>query len=95
MKASCRWLRELVPGLDASVEEIARRLTHAGIEVEAIEEFGEGTKSLVVAEVLAFEPHPSRPKLRLVSQSKATFMGVLPVAKDDGSKLLQAVWTIY
>lgn len=67
MKASCRWLRELVPGLDASAEEIARRLTHAGIEVEAIEEFGEGTKTLVVAEVVSFEPHPSRPKLRLVT----------------------------
>lgn len=72
MKASCRWLRELVPGLDASVEEIARRLTHAGIEVEAIEEFGEGTKSLVVAEVLAFEPHPNRAKLRLVTVNIGT-----------------------
>lgn len=67
MKASVRWLRELVPGLDASVDEIARRLTHAGIEVEAIEEFGEGTKSLVVAEVVSFEPHPQRAKLRLVT----------------------------
>jgi len=67
MKASCRWIRELVPGLDASAEEIARRLTHAGIEVEAIEEFGEGTKSLTVAEVVSFEPHPSRAKLRLVT----------------------------
>lgn len=67
MKASCRWLRELVPSLDASVDEIARRLTHAGIEVEGITEFGEGTKSLVVAEVVAFEAHPTRAKLRLVT----------------------------
>lgn len=67
MKASVRWLRELVPGLDAAVEEIADRLTHAGIEVEAIEEFGAGTKTLIVAEVVSFEPHPSRPKLRLVT----------------------------
>ncbi|MRG93596.1 phenylalanine--tRNA ligase subunit beta [Polyangium spumosum] len=67
MKASYRWIRELVPGLDASPEEIGRRLTHAGIEVEAITEFGEGTKTLVVAEVLSFEPHPSRAKLKLVT----------------------------
>ncbi|MDI1443973.1 phenylalanine--tRNA ligase subunit beta [Polyangium sp. 6x1] len=67
MKASYRWIRELIPGLDASPEEIGRRLTHAGIEVEAITEFGEGTKTLVVAEVLAAEPHPSRPKLKLVT----------------------------
>ncbi|HVK68033.1 MAG TPA: phenylalanine--tRNA ligase subunit beta [Polyangium sp.] len=67
MKASYRWIRELIPGLDASPEEIGRRLTHAGIEVEAITEFGEGTKTLVVAEVKAYEPHPSRAKLKLVT----------------------------
>src|SRR5262245_12971062 len=67
MKVSYRWIRELLPGLDASPEEIARRLTHAGIEVEGITEFGEGTKTLVVAEVKSFEPHPSRPKLKLVT----------------------------
>lgn len=72
MKASCRWLRELVPGLDASADEIARRLTHAGVEVEGIAEFGEGTKSLVVAEVVAFEPHPARAKLRLVTVKLAS-----------------------
>src|SRR6185503_14235542 len=67
---SYRWIRELVPGLDASPEEIGRRLTHAGIEVEAITEFGEGTKTLVVAEVLSFEAHPSRAKLKLVTVSR-------------------------
>src|SRR5690348_2840127 len=70
MRASYRWIRELIPGLDASPEEVARRLTHAGIEVEGITEFGEGTKSLVVVEVKAYEPHPSRPKLRLVTIDK-------------------------
>ncbi len=76
MKASYRWIRELVPGLDASPEEIGRRLTHAGIEVEAITEFGEGTKTLVVAMVVAVEPHPSRAKLRLVTVDRGGDGGV-------------------
>src|ERR1700674_2672344 len=36
MKLSVNWLRELCP-IDLPVEEIARRLTMAGFEVEAIE----------------------------------------------------------
>ncbi|UQA57917.1 phenylalanine--tRNA ligase subunit beta [Polyangium aurulentum] len=67
MRASYRWLRELIPGLEATPQEIAERLTHAGIEVEAITEYGAGTGPVVVAEVRKIEPHPTRPKLRLVT----------------------------
>jgi len=42
MKASLQWLRALVPGLSADAKEIAKKLTHAGIEVEAIHEYGVG-----------------------------------------------------
>jgi phenylalanyl-tRNA synthetase beta chain len=66
MKASYRWLCALVPGLDASPKDLAERLTRAGIEVEAIDEHGVGA-GVVVAEVRALEPHPTRPKLRLVT----------------------------
>jgi phenylalanyl-tRNA synthetase beta chain len=67
MKASYNWLRALVPNLNAVPAELAERLTRAGLEVEAITEYGEGTKALVVAEVKALEPHPTRAKLRLVT----------------------------
>ncbi|MEJ7733707.1 MAG: phenylalanine--tRNA ligase subunit beta, partial [Polyangiaceae bacterium] len=67
MKASYRWLRALVPGLDASPRELADRFTSAGLEVEALSEFGAGTAQLELAEVRKVEPHPSRAKLRLVT----------------------------
>jgi phenylalanyl-tRNA synthetase beta chain len=67
MKASYRWICALVPELKAEPRELAERLTRAGIAVDSIEEFGAGTKDLVVAEVRKVEPHPSRPKLRLVT----------------------------
>lgn len=67
MKASHAWIRELAPALDASPGELAERLTRAGIEVEGLTEFGAGTAALVAAQVRKIEPHPSRPKLRLVT----------------------------
>jgi phenylalanyl-tRNA synthetase beta chain len=67
VKASYRWLQALVPGLTASAEEVAARLTGAGLEVEGLQEFGAGTEDVVVAEVVAVEPHPSRAGLCLVT----------------------------
>jgi phenylalanyl-tRNA synthetase beta chain len=66
MKASCNWLREL-GGLDATANEMAERLTRAGIEVEAIEATGSSLDRVIVAEVRAKRPHPSRDKLTLVT----------------------------
>ena len=34
-----------------TAKELAERLTRGGLEVEAIEEYGAGTKELIVAEV--------------------------------------------
>lgn len=68
MKASYRWLCELVPGLEhVPPAEVARRLTAAGLEIEGQSEFGAGTEDLRVARVAAIEPHPSKSGLRLVT----------------------------
>lgn len=67
MKASYRWLCALLPGLDLSAKDLADRFSSAGLAVDAIEEYGAGTASIVVAEVKAIEPHPKRDKLRLVT----------------------------
>jgi phenylalanyl-tRNA synthetase beta chain len=67
MKASYNWIRALLPDLKASAREVAERFTFAGLEVEALHEYGAGTETLVVAEVRKIEPHPTRPKLRLVT----------------------------
>ena len=67
MKASCNWLRELVPQLDASPKDIAARFTAAGLEVEGIVEFGAATDACVVASVVSMRPHPTKSGLRLVT----------------------------
>src|SRR3954469_16227494 len=67
MRASYRWLKELLPGLTASPDEVARRFGGAGLAVDGVRPFGAGLESIVVARVLAKEPHPKRASLNLVT----------------------------
>ncbi|MCA9555285.1 MAG: phenylalanine--tRNA ligase subunit beta, partial [Myxococcales bacterium] len=63
MKASLKWIREILPGLDASAEEIEKRLTAAGIEVEGTEREGAGLAGVITAEVRTCDKHPDADKL--------------------------------
>jgi phenylalanyl-tRNA synthetase beta chain len=67
MKASVRWLRELCPQLPDDASALAARLTAAGLEVEAVHEFGRGAEACVVASVISVRPHPSRSGMHLVT----------------------------
>ena len=67
MKVSLLWLRELCPALPDDKNEVAARLTAAGLEVEGLTEFGLGTETCVVASVVSTRPHPSRSGLRMVT----------------------------
>jgi phenylalanyl-tRNA synthetase beta chain len=67
MRVSYRWLQELLPGLDAPPGEVADRLTNAGLEVEAVEDFGAGLNAVVLASIRKVEPHPKREQLKLVT----------------------------
>src|SRR5262245_27202795 len=67
MKASYTWLKELIPGLSATPEEVAARFTGAGLEVEATTRYGAGAEACVVAQVTGVRPHPQRSGLRLVT----------------------------
>lgn len=70
MKASYRWLCELVPQLVVhaiSPRDLATRLTHAGLEVEGLTEFGAAAEGCIVSRVVAIAPHPTKSGLRLVT----------------------------
>jgi phenylalanyl-tRNA synthetase beta chain len=67
MKASYLWIRSLAAGLTASPEELAARLTAAGVEVEGIQDFGKGAESCVFAWVVSSRPHPTKSGLKLVT----------------------------
>ncbi len=65
MRISLQWLSEFVD-LPAP-EELARRLTAVGLEVEAIERTGQGLEGVVVARVLASVKHPDAEKLSVTT----------------------------
>ncbi len=64
MKFSENWLRDIVV-LDARRDELVRRLTMAGLEVESVELIGAGLDHVIVAEIVEVEPHPNAAKLRV------------------------------
>src|SRR5512134_1842094 len=61
MRISYSWLSEYVDV--PPPEELARRLTAVGLEVEAIERTGANLAGVVAARILASERHPNAEKL--------------------------------
>lgn len=61
MRVPMQWLADFVD-VDLPVEDLAHRLTMAGIKVETIEHIGDGWTDIVVGEILEMEPHPTSRK---------------------------------
>ncbi|MCA1713003.1 MAG: phenylalanine--tRNA ligase subunit beta, partial [Actinobacteria bacterium] len=55
MRVPVSWLRALVPGLEASADEIASALVRAGLEVEQVLRFGDDVNGVVVGRVVDVE----------------------------------------
>ncbi|HSC35320.1 MAG TPA: phenylalanine--tRNA ligase subunit beta [Thermodesulfobacteriota bacterium] len=68
MIITVNWLREYVD-FGITPEELADRLTMAGLEVEGVEHRGKGLENIVVAEILGMRPHPDATKLSLCDVS--------------------------
>ncbi|HEX8702746.1 MAG TPA: phenylalanine--tRNA ligase subunit beta, partial [Myxococcaceae bacterium] len=82
MKISVKWLGEYV-ALPASVDELARKLTAAGLEIEGLERPGEGLKGVVVAQIKESVQHPNADKL---SVTKVDMGGPTPLQVVCGAK---------
>lgn len=63
MKASYRWIKELLPELKTSIAQVEKRLTAAGIEVEGLEREADALRGVVVAEVRETTSHPDADNL--------------------------------
>jgi phenylalanyl-tRNA synthetase beta chain len=62
VKISVNWLGDYV-ALPPSVDELARKLTAAGLEIEGQERPGEGLRGVVVAQIKESVQHPNADKL--------------------------------
>ncbi|MDQ3703097.1 MAG: phenylalanine--tRNA ligase subunit beta [Chloroflexota bacterium] len=66
MRVSLKWLRDYLD-VTQPAEEIARRLTMAGIEVDGIHHLGGSWENVWVARIQRIEPHPNADRLTLVT----------------------------
>ena len=66
MRLPLGWLSEWID-LPASRDELAARLTSAGLEIEEVIELGPDLSDLVVGQVITREPHPDADKLSVCS----------------------------
>ena len=62
MRVSYNWLKEYVK-LDLSPQELANKLTMAGIEVDSVEYLGEGIDNVVTGQITDVVDHPNADKL--------------------------------
>ncbi len=82
MKISLKWLGGLVE-LPASADEVGKRLTMAGLEVEGVDRPGAALNGVVVAQILSSAQHPNADKLSVTSISMG---GAAPVQVVCGAK---------
>jgi phenylalanyl-tRNA synthetase beta chain len=70
MRISLSWLSEHVE--TPLADELARRLTAVGLEVEAVERVGQGLEGVVAARIVGAEKHPDADKLSVTRVDAGT-----------------------
>ena len=63
MNTSLKWIKDMVPGLDVSIQEYMDAMTLSGTKVEGYEDFSRTLDKIVVGQILNIEPHPDADKL--------------------------------
>jgi len=72
MRISINWLKDFLDIDRTQVHAIAEGLTNRGIEVEAIEEQGQGLDKVIAAQIIKKEKHPDADKLSLLTVDTGT-----------------------
>ena len=78
MKVSLNWIKKYIDLSDIDPQELADRLTFAGVEVEAVEKLSSAT-NLVIGEVIECLPHPDSDHLSLTKVNTGEKYGVLQI----------------
>lgn len=67
MKASLKWIKEILPNLKVAPAAIEKRFNAVGLEVEGVERQDTALDGVIVGEVKRLVPHPDADKLRIAS----------------------------
>jgi len=71
MKVFLKWLKDYVD-IKLDPEELAERLTMAGLEVKGIQTIGGTWDSIVIGEIISLNPHPNADRLKLATVNLGT-----------------------
>ncbi len=71
MKVSLKWLEDYVD-IKLVPEELAERLTMAGLEVGNIQTIGGTWDNVIIGEVITLNPHPNADRLTLATVDLGT-----------------------
>jgi phenylalanyl-tRNA synthetase beta chain len=66
MKVSLNWLRDYVDVI-VPLDDLAERLTMAGLEVEEMQTIGDDWSNIVIGQIIGVDAHPNADRLRLAS----------------------------
>ncbi len=66
MKVSLKWLKDYVD-VNIPVDDLAYKLTMAGLEVDEVETVGAGWDNIFIGKVLGLDKHPNADKLQLAT----------------------------
>ncbi len=66
MKVSLKWLQDYIK-ITLPANQLAERLTMSGNEVGSIQVIGQNWQDIIIAHVLAIDPHPNADRLHLVT----------------------------
>lgn len=98
MKLSLNWLKDFVD-ITITPEELAKKLTASGFEIEEIVKMGEGMEKVVVGKILKITKHPNADKLsvcqvdigdkivQILTAATNVFEGALVPVALDGADL--------
>ena len=75
MKISWNWLKQFVDLSNTTPEEVAKKLTFAGVEVDAITKMASGS-NLVIGEILSCEAHPDSDHLHILKVDEGKKYGI-------------------
>lgn len=75
MKVSLNWLNRFVKIDDLKSEDIANKLTFAGVEVDSVSSLAKGT-NLVIGKILSCEKHPDSDHLHVLKVDEGSKYGV-------------------
>ena len=90
MNVSTRWLKDMVPGLAGTPEELAGHLALRGAPVEAISSPGDGLGDIVVGRVIKAVQHPNADRLSLCEVDSGD--GIVQEEGDDsGENILESI----